>query len=214
MKEQRESQTRQRESLIDMHIDREKSFTTTEKSLGNSKQDRDIVEINPSIAAKSLASPNKLSPVMSPSQKLIHMVGSPVRLVRRQVEPGSVNQSTFSLIIICMGAGTITIPYVFYKNGLILGTFFVILGGALSLYTGYLISYCAQKTGGSSFEEISYHLYGSKGMRFTAFCNNCCNIGFLISYIVLVSFPIMIDLTFSMSFSSKNLHPTSLVRLE
>jgi amino acid permease len=124
---------------------------------------------------------------MSPSQKFVHLVGSPIRLVKRQVEPGTVNQSTFSLIIICMGAGTITIPFVFYTNGLILGCFFVLLGGFLSLYTGYLITYCAQKTGGSSFEEISYHLYGTRGMRFTAFCNICCNIGFLISYIVLVS---------------------------
>ena len=49
----------------------------------------------------------------------------------------------FNLIIICMGAGTITIPYVYYQNGLILGTFFIFLGGSLSLYTGYLIAYCA-----------------------------------------------------------------------
>ena len=74
--------------------------------------------------------------------------------------PGSVNQSVFSLIIICLGAGTITIPYVFYANGLILGTIFIFFGGALSLYTGYLISFCAEKTGGASYEAISFELYG------------------------------------------------------
>ena len=99
--------------------------------------------------------------------------------------PGSVNASVFSLIIICLGAGTITIPYVFYINGLILGAFFVIFGATLSVYTGFLIAYCAEKTGGASFEEIAYHLYGTKGMRFTSFCNILCNVGFLISYIVL-----------------------------
>lgn len=84
-----------------------------------------------------------------------------------------------------MGAGTITIPYIFYKNGLILGTFFVILGGLLSFYSGYLIAYCSMKTNSRCYEEIAYHLYGSKGMKITNFCTLCCNIGFLISYAVL-----------------------------
>jgi amino acid permease len=66
----------------------------------------------------------------------------------------------FSLIIICLGAGTITIPSVYYENGIFLGTVFIFFGGALSLYTGYLISYCAEKTGGSSYEEIANNLYG------------------------------------------------------
>lgn len=74
---------------------------------------------------------------MSPGQRLLHVASSPIRLVRRNVEPGSVNSSVFSLIIICMGAGTITIPYVFYENGLILGTIFIMFGGSLSLFTGY-----------------------------------------------------------------------------
>lgn len=87
-----------------------------------------------------------------------------------------------------MGAGTITIPYVYYKNGLLLGTIFILFGGALSLYTGFLIAYCAERTGGTSFEEIAYHLYGTKGLRFTSFCNILCLVGFVISYVVLVSF--------------------------
>ena len=90
-------------------------------------------------------------------------------------------------MIICMGAGTITIPYVFYKNGLLLGTLFILFGGSLSLYTGFLIAFCAEKTGGTSYEEIAYHLYGTKGLRFTSFCNVLCNLGFVISYVVLVS---------------------------
>jgi amino acid permease len=133
------------------------------------------------------SSPSGASYPMSPGKKLLHIATSPVRLVRRQVEAGSVNSSVFSLIIICMGAGTITIPYVFYENGLFLGTVFIFFGGSLSLYTGFLIAYCSEKTGGRSFEEIAFHLYGTKGMRFTCICNLLCNIGFLISYIVLVS---------------------------
>ena len=87
-----------------------------------------------------------------------------MRFAKKQVKPGTVNQSVFSLIIICLGTGTITIPYNFYRNGLFLGTFFVFLGGFLSLYTGYLIAHCAKKTDGSSYEEIAYKLYGDRGL--------------------------------------------------
>ena len=50
---------------------------------------------------------------MSPGKKLLYYAGSPARFVKKQVRPGSVNSSMFSLIIICLGAGTITIPYTF-----------------------------------------------------------------------------------------------------
>ena len=108
-----------------------------------------------------------------------------------------------------MGAGTITIPYVFYENGLFLGTVFIFFGGSLSLYTGFLIAYCSEKTGGRSFEEIAFQLYGTKGMRFTCVCNLLCNIGFLISYIVLVShrYPFI---NFNLFLQFKELTPYSL----
>ena len=57
-------------------------------------------------------------------------------------------------------------------------------GAALSVYTGYLIAYCAESTGGSCYEDIAYKLYGKAGLRFTSFCNILCNVGFLISYTV------------------------------
>ena len=110
---------------------------------------------------------------------------SPVRAVARQVKPGSVKASVFSLVIICLGAGTITIPYVFYENGLFLGTFFILMGASLSVFTGHLIGYCAYYTNGASYEEVAFNLYGNKGLRFTSFCNIVCNLGFLLSYCVL-----------------------------
>lgn len=84
-----------------------------------------------------------------------------------------------------MGAGTITIPYVFYANGLFLGTFFIFLGAFLSFYTGVLIALCAEETGGGCYEEIAFKIYGEKGLKFTSFCNVCANVGFCISYVVL-----------------------------
>ena len=99
--------------------------------------------------------------------------------------PGGIQSSVFSLIIICLGAGTITIPYVFYVNGALLGALFIIVGAAVSFYTGFLIAFCASHTGGASYEEIAKRLYGRDMMRFTSICNITCNVGFLISYIVL-----------------------------
>ena len=84
-----------------------------------------------------------------------------------------------------MGAGTITIPYVFYQNGLYLGCAFIFLGGAISLFTGYLMTLASDYTGGKSYEEIALVLYGDPGLRFTSFCNILANTGFCISYVTL-----------------------------
>ena len=62
----------------------------------------------------------------------------------------------------------------------------LLFGAGLSVYTGYLIAYCAEKTGGTCYEEIASKLYGPKVMRFTSFCNVLCNGGFLIGYAVLL----------------------------
>ena len=84
-----------------------------------------------------------------------------------------------------MGSGTVSVPYVFYANGVILGLALLLLSAALSCYTGWLITYCAQETGGNSFEEIAMKLYGKKGMVLTSVCNLVCNVGFLISNLIL-----------------------------
>ena len=117
--------------------------------------------------------------------KIGSIITSPGRYVARQVAPGSVKASVFSLVIICLGAGTITIPYIFYKNGIFLGIFFIFFVAAQSLFTGHLIGYCAAYTDGKSYEEVAFKLYGVKGLRFTSFCNVVCNLGFLLSYCVL-----------------------------
>ena len=101
------------------------------------------------------------------------------------MRPGSVNSSVFSLVIICLGAGTTMAPSIFYYNGPILASILILLLAFISFYTGYLIAYCAAITGGRSFEEIAFRLYGKKGLQFTSFCNILCNVGFCIGYLCL-----------------------------
>ena len=122
---------------------------------------------------------------LSPSQRAKHFVSSPVRFAKRSVDPGSVESSTFSLIIICMGATTVTVPLIYYENGPIFGSFFIIFGGVLSFFSAYLIAFCCEHTGGSRYEDIAMSLYGTAGLKFTCVCNILCNIGFLVTYIVL-----------------------------
>ena len=100
-------------------------------------------------------------------------------------EPGSVPSSIFNLIIICLGSGTISIPFVFYATGPYLGSALIIIMGIFSYYTGVLIAYCAAMTGGESFEAIAFKLYGINGLRITSVCNILCNLGFCCNYVIL-----------------------------
>ena len=56
---------------------------------------------------------------------------------------GSVESSVFSLVILCLGSGTLTFPYIFYANGLVLGVSLILFGAFISVYTGWLILQCA-----------------------------------------------------------------------
>lgn len=84
-----------------------------------------------------------------------------------------------------MGATTVTVPLIYYENGPIVGSAFIIFGGVLSFFSAYLIAFCCEFTGGSRYEDIAKELYGRPGLVFTSCCNILCNIGFLVTYIVL-----------------------------
>jgi amino acid permease len=94
--------------------------------------------------------------------------------------------SIFSLIILCLGAGTLTIPYVFYSNGIFFGLVLLAFGAVASIYTGWLIVLCCHKLNASRYEDIAMATYGKKASRITSFCMLACLIGFVVSYIVLV----------------------------
>ena len=117
----------------------------------------------------------------------MYIAGSPARYIKTKIAPGSINSSIFSLVIICLGAGTVTIPYCFYENGFILGTACIIFGGLISSYSAYILAYSAHMTKGTCYEEIAMACYGEGMKKFTAVCLTLCNLGFTISYIVLVS---------------------------
>ena len=49
------------------------------------------------------------------------------------------------------------------------------------------MAYCAAKTGGASYEEIALATHGPGFQKFTSVCMIPTNMGFVVSYVVLVS---------------------------
>ena len=90
-------------------------------------------------------------------------------------------------MILCLGSGTLTFPYIFYVNGLVLGTLLILAGAAISVYTGWLVVKCAEYCEASRYEEIALKLYGKGMSRFTSVMILFTMLGFVIAYIVLVS---------------------------
>ena len=71
---------------------------------------------------------------------------TPARYVDDKMKPGGIHSSIFSLVVLSVGAGTLTIPYVFYQNGLFIGSVLLIFGALLSVYTGNLLVKCSKRT--------------------------------------------------------------------
>jgi amino acid permease len=76
------------------------------------------------------------------------------------LKAGGTMVSIFSLIAVTLGSGTISFAYAVMMNGYVLGTILIVMGAALSYYTGMLIVRCAQITGRTRYEDISLAIYG------------------------------------------------------
>ena len=100
---------------------------------------------------------------------------------------GTIPSSIFSLVILCLGSGTLTFPYIFYANGLFLGFGLICFGAAISIYTGWLIVNCAEQCGARRYEDIALKLFGRRMATFTSVMILLTMLGFVIAYIVLVS---------------------------
>ena len=106
-----------------------------------------------------------------------------------EVREGTIPSSIFSLVILCLGTGTLTFPYIFYANGLIGGILLIIFGAAISVWTGWLIIQCAEQCGAKRYEDIALKLFGRRMATFTSIMMLLTMLGFVIAYIVLVSTP-------------------------
>lgn len=102
------------------------------------------------------------------------------------MSPGSVESSVFGLVILCLGSGTLTFPYIFYENGLVFGILLISIGASISMYTGWLIVKTAEYCDATRYEDIAMKLYGRGMSRFTSVMILLTMLGFVIAYIVLL----------------------------
>jgi amino acid permease len=85
-----------------------------------------------------------------------------------------------------LGAGTLTFAYAIKENGIVWGSILIILGAAISYYTGMLLVIASTKTNRHRYEDIALVLYGLKFARFTSIMNLLCLMAFIMSYIVYI----------------------------
>ena len=100
---------------------------------------------------------------------------------------GTIKSSIFSIVILCLGSGTLTFPYIFYANGLYIGLGLILFGASISVFSGWLIVQCAEELGARRYEDIALKLFGRKMATFTSVMMLLTMLGFVIAYIVLVS---------------------------
>ena len=63
----------------------------------------------------------------------------------------------------------------------------IVIGAAMSIYTGMLIVISSNHTNRHRYEDIALALYGRKMSLFTSVMNLLCLIGFIVAYIVYVN---------------------------
>ena len=101
------------------------------------------------------------------------------------IKPGSLSGSVLSLIAACMGAGTLTMPYIVSRTGIVLGPVLVLAGGLLSYYAALLIIKCSELTGKKTYEEFAYLAYGRRASYAVSIMILVSLLGFATAYVAL-----------------------------
>jgi len=75
----------------------------------------------------------------SPFKRVSDVITSPVRFMQRKFRAGGLKGSIFSLVTAILGSGTITLPYLAAKNGIVLTILLIAFGAAISYFAGMLL---------------------------------------------------------------------------
>jgi len=119
------------------------------------------------------------------------------------IEPGSMSGSIFSLVAACMGAGTLTMPYIISKTGIILGPVLILLGALLSYYAGMLIIKCTEITGKKTYEDFATQAFGKKFSILVSVFVLISLVGFATAYVALAK--TLIPTALASAFGHENL---------
>lgn len=122
----------------------------------------------------------------TPGQKLIYLLSSPSRYIKKKFKAGGLWGSIFTIMASTVGAGILSLPYVFNLSGLYQGIIVFVLGMIVSLYTCQLLVIAAEKTGKLTYESIGSELYGPRMRTFCEVNMIINNYGTVVGYIVLL----------------------------
>ena len=76
--------------------------------------------------------------------------------------PGSMRGSIFALMQTALGAGILSLPYVFKTSGVLVGTTLLIISCYLSYVTMKILVKAAFRTGKNNYAEIVHEILGAK----------------------------------------------------
>ena len=107
-------------------------------------------------------------------------------LIQRLVDPGTQEQSALAIVVICLGVGLTSAFYVFYACGLILGISLFAAGVTTTGLVAWSLIRCADHYQCNIMEEIAHKTYGDKMAKFTTLMVLLCQLGFVISFVVLI----------------------------
>ena len=68
----------------------------------------------------------------------------------------------------CLGTGILTVHFIFYANGAILGILFLVLGASATAFVAMLVAECSDHYGAKQLQEIALATYGENMAIFTA----------------------------------------------
>ena len=97
---------------------------------------------------------------------------------------GGYISSTMNMTAYIMGAGTVTIPFIFSLTGIVNGTIMILIGALVTLYASVLLVKCTQITGLMSYEEFAIVAFKSERIKDLVSLSIIISIlGFIIIYI-------------------------------
>ena len=103
-------------------------------------------------------------------------------MFKNKFRAGGVKGSIFTLITAILGSGTVTLPYLASKNGIVLATILIIFGAAISYFAGMLLVRWAEKVGSDKYEDFANYWFGRKMVVFTGWSNISTLLGFVVNY--------------------------------
>ena len=117
---------------------------------------------------------------------IFHYTWFPLEYVINHFKAGSLKGAVFTLIMAILWSGTVSLPYLASRNGIILASLYIIFGASTTYFCSMLLISWAEKLGKDKYEDFAKHWYGKKMEIFTGVSNFVTLIGFAITYLVYI----------------------------